>query len=126
MYSVEGMTLVFSSGRRHTFKNFIGEVLEFHDAIIVRLNDEPELASNENVYGFDYEGRLLWQIPHRPRPSGHSPYVSIARSTQFLDAYNWDGSYMTLHPHRGNVLHEDIAIPGGVSSHRKASERRWI
>jgi hypothetical protein len=126
MYHVEGTAIAFSNGKRHTFKNFITEVLEFDDAIIVLLNDEPMQSSNENVYSFDYNGLLLWQIPLRQRRMGHSPFVTIARNTMFIDAFNWDGSVMTLHPSKGFVIREDYASVGSFMPHRVASPRRWM
>ena len=125
MYHVEQNVLVFTGNKRRVFKNFISEVLEFDEAIVILLGNEPSQCTNENVYAFDYAGNPLWQIPPRPRRMGHCPFVAITRNTMFLDAFNWDGSVMTIHPKQGFVIHEDYASVGNYMPHRVASVRRW-
>jgi len=125
MYEIDANFIQFPNGKREKFKSFIAESIEFDDVLIVRLEAEPVHPTNENVYSYDFKGRLLWQIPVRPHVFPQCPYVSIFRKGAFVEGYNWDGYVMTLHPKTGLVVAEGPMICAS-SRQRPASRRVWI
>ena len=105
MFQVEGHTLIFHGGHRRKFADVIAEAIDFDDLVVVRLGTEAQ-RSNENVYGVDRQGNLLWQIPKRSHSSAHSPYVGIYRHGPHVEAFNWDGQNLIIHPRTGLVMSE--------------------
>jgi hypothetical protein len=126
MYEVEYDTLIFSTGELYRFESAIAEVLDFEEAIIVRLGTEPMNPGNENILSFSYDGRLLWKIPALPGRPANSPYTAITRNHLYVDAFNWDGRTMTLHPKDGIVITEGYIHTGGQFNGRIASARNWV
>ena len=124
MYEIDQETIRFSNGKKYKFKAAIAETLEFEDAIVIRLA-AGHLATTDNIFGLDYSGRLLWQLPHPRTFEGRTPYVSLFRKGGYLEVLNWDGHVMTVHPKTGTVLSEDF-YDGGRSHRRVASKRVWI
>jgi len=110
-YHVEDYAVVFANGQRHHFHDLISQVVEFKDVLVLRLGADSLHRTNRNVFAFDYHGNLLWQIPERRHFNEHSPYVSLHVTGEMIDAYNWDGLILTLHPRKGTVVSE-----GNVSS----------
>ena len=127
MYCVDGQTIEFSNGKFYKFQNIVAEVLEFDDTLVVRLGSEPMQLVNENVFGFDMAGKMLWQIPKRVNITGTSPYVSVSRKNNiFVEACNWNGHAVVLHPTSGKIVSEGLANYYGGMSARMPSRRNWI
>jgi hypothetical protein len=106
MYEIDLQSIRFSNGKRYKFPAEIAETLEFEESIIVRLASDP-LGKSQNVYGLDWRGNLLWKIPSPRSFDVRSPYVGLSRKGSFVEALNWDGHILTLHPMKGNILAED-------------------
>ena len=125
MFQIDANSIAFSNGKRYSFRNLIDESLEFDDAIVIRLGPEPMHHTNENVYSLDFHGKLLWQIPVRPHLIPQSPFVMLARQGSYVEATNWDGYSLTLHPKTGIVITEGYHT---WTDHRgrRASRRQWI
>ncbi len=125
MFQVEAFSVSFPNGRRQTFSSLVAEAVGFEEAVIVRLGSEPLHRTNENVYSYDYSGRLLWQVPVRPHVSSISPYVSMSRQGAHVELVNWDGYTLTMHPKTGIVVSEGYH-PWADSRSRHPSKRRWM
>ena len=124
MYEIDQETIRFSNGKLHRFKAEIAESLEFEDCIVIRLS-AGSLAMNQNIFGLDYNGNLLWKIPTPRTFDVRNPYVSLFRKEGYLEVMDWDGHLLTLHPKQGSILSEGF-YTGGPSSNRAASRRVWM
>src|SRR5258708_7056054 len=121
MYTIEDRSIMFSGGASHTFDDIIAEVIEFEDVIVVRLENQGWKRCNENIYGLDLKAQVLWQIEERVHSFAESHYVNIYRKIDMVDAYNWDGTILTLYPKTGEVMSQaSIQSP----TKRKASKRQ--
>lgn len=125
MLSIEGNSISFGLGKRRTFRNTIAETIAFDDAVVVRLGSEPFHQTNENVYGLDYTGQVLWQIPIRSHVTSESPYVSISRQGIHVEVVNWDGYFLKIHPRTGAIIREGYEYWSELPS-RQPSPRRWM
>ena len=76
----------------------------------MRLENQGWKRSNENVFGIDYKGRVLWQIAERAHAFTESHYVNIYRRNELVEAYNWDGTILCLDPKTGEVLSESLDL----------------
>ena len=125
MYEIDLNSIRFSNGKGYRFSSQIAEALDFEESIIVRVVSE-HLDANQNIYGIDYGGNLLWKIPLPRSFDARHPYVGLFRKGSFVEDLNWDGHLLTLHPKQGTILAEDF-YPGGTASHRRASTiRHWL
>jgi len=125
MYEIDLTSIRFANGKRFIFSGEIAEILDFEESIVVRL-DENRTAVRQNVFGLDYKGNLLWQLPLPVSFCAAAPYVRVSRHGGFVDAVNWDGHVLTVHPKAGRILNEDFCSNDTFSSRRTASVRRWI
>jgi hypothetical protein len=126
MYRIEGDALIFSNGKRIQLDNQIVETVDFEDSLVIRVSAEPFLTT-ENVYSFDFAGNLLWQIPPSPYVHGCSPYVGLWRKDHdFVEAYNWNGFAVVLHPKVGTVLNAGQSFADAPSTKRTPSRRVWL
>ncbi|SRR5258706_2387480 len=125
MYEIEHQSIRFTNGKKHSFPVEVAEVLDFEDVIVIRLA-ASHLTAIQNIFGLDYQGNLLWKIPLPLSFSPQTPYVSLSRRGSYVDALNWDGHIVTLHPKKGHILGEDLYSGGAGSSRRTPSIRRWI
>ena len=125
MVGIEGSLLILPSGHSKKFHELIHEFIPFDDVVVVRIATESVQRTNENVYGVDYRGNLLWQIPWRSHLCEYSPYVALYRNNSHVDAYNWDGHDLTIDPKTGVILLETYLVGFSVSR-RPKSVRKFI
>ena len=124
MYEINLQSIHFSNGKNHRFSDEIAEALDFEDSIVIRLAGSV-MSGTQNILALDYKGNFLWKIPAPRSFNPHNPYVSVFRKGELLEALNWDGHVITVHPKLGTILSEDY-YAGNVSHSRTASARRWI
>lgn len=105
-FSIQGTDLVLDSGHKASFKYPVAEAIDFQDAIVVRLEISVGQQLNENVYGVDYNGQILWQIQRQRHVYSNSPYTYIGRKGDAALLSNWDGLELTIEPATGNVMDE--------------------
>jgi hypothetical protein len=123
MYSIEDRSIVFTNGLRHTFNDFIAEALPFDDVIVVRLENQGWKRTNENIFAINYKGLLVWQIKERMHAFADSHYVNIYRKNDMVEAYNWDGTIVSLNPKTGFAMGESFVYS---SSTRETRKREFI
>ena len=125
MYELDHRSIRFSNGKRYQFPGEIAEIIDCEEAIVVRL-ESNSLGPSENVFGLDYSGNFLWQIPKASSFQAIHPYVSLSRKGGYVDVLNWDGHILTVNPKSGIALQENFYQGGPVSNRRAPSVRRWI
>ncbi len=81
----------------------------FFDKVIIRLQ---EVATNEinnrNLYGYDKNGEMIWQIEDLTTDGHDSPFMNIERISSRLLGYTWDGWRFEIDPYTGKVLSRHI------------------
>jgi len=126
MYEIEPKSMVFSGGKRCRFAGDIAEIVVFDEALVVRLVDEP-MTVLRNVFGVNYQGSILWQIPRPVSFTLLRPYVSVTMNCGRINALSWDGHVLTLHPGSGIILYENYCTDeSGFHARRSAQPRRWL
>jgi|SRR3989344_2075816 len=106
-YKMFGKKLLIVTGdsiNKVEFPSEVKQVLEFDDVLIVRLKVSKENTLGENVFGVSLDGRILWQIPTISHVYQNSPYTSIYREGDFVGAFNWDGTELTLNRLTGEII----------------------
>ena len=106
-FKIEGGKVVFDSGKVGSFNYDVAEAVGFDTVVVARLEIPVGVVLNENVYGLDYDGQMLWQVPTRKHVYTDSPYTKIARRGDAVLLVNWDGLELTLDPETGRVLGEN-------------------
>jgi hypothetical protein len=80
------------------------EEIEF-DRIKVVLSLPPvEVTFNENVFGLNSTGEIIWQIPKRKYAYENSPYMKIIREGKNVVALNWDGLDLVISVEDGKII----------------------
>ncbi len=125
MYEILPNRIHFANGQIQTFPQEIAEVLDFDDAIVIRLiSGLPE--PSQNIFAFNLQGKLLWNMPTPLSFSAYNPYVALFRKGGFVDVLSWDGHLVTLHPNKGFILGESYYMGYGSGSRRSPAPRQWI
>jgi len=104
--TVQGSTLVFANGKSRTFQFPIADVMEYPDTAVVRLDVPPGSTLNENVFGVDDLGSIVWQVPNRKYVYADSPYTGMQRQGDHAVLFNWDGLELTVDAATGKVVRE--------------------
>ena len=84
----------------------IRQVLELENMLIVRLEPDIGKIFNENVFCYDKEGKLIWQIEPIHYFIPDSPYTSIHMEGDRLFLYNWSGIEVEVCPKNGSILYK--------------------
>jgi hypothetical protein len=104
---INGDSLVFEENDDRTtqFSWPIRQVIQFNGLLIVRVEPDPNIRFNQNVYAVDRRtGEILWQIERREYGYGNSPYTSVCMEGTKLIAGNWDGWDDTVDLSTGKIL----------------------
>lgn len=101
-----GREVILPTGKSLTFDYPVAEILPFQTAAVVRLNPPVGSSGNENVYGIDYEGSVLWRVPQRKTVYRDSPYTGMRSEADLVRLFNWDGLELLIDPTTGTVLEE--------------------
>jgi hypothetical protein len=91
---------------RITFSHPIADVLEFQSIAVVMLAPKVKSGFNENIYGVDYRGNIVWQIHKREYVYEDSPYTGIIKEEEKVRLFNWDGAELSVDPLTGRILNE--------------------
>ncbi len=107
-YSYEGCLLQLKGRRQLQFDYPIGEVLEFGEVIVVRLEVPVGTVYNENVFGVSCDGKVVWQVEKREWVRRESPYTGLSRKEKMVCLYNYEGFLVCLDPFTGQVIKEEF------------------
>jgi hypothetical protein len=92
-------------GKKVGFSYPIAQMLEFPEVIVIRLEVPPDSRFNENVFGIDYDGKTLWQIPPQQHIREDSPYTNINyEQDDKAGCYNWDSTLYIVEPRTGKII----------------------
>lgn len=102
-YSTHGNELIVNSSNL-SFPWPVAQVIHFDESIVVRL--EPDVGSkfNENVYGVNLNGKIIWKIEPCRHVYEDSPYTHIAADGDIVKLSNWDGDELFVSPKTGTIL----------------------
>jgi hypothetical protein len=62
LFDIAGNELRFRNGNVVRFEHPIGDVLQFGDVLVVQVWPPRGATYNENIFGVDLSGNILWQI----------------------------------------------------------------
>lgn len=82
----------------------IVQVIEFSDVLITRVEPQAGVVFNENVYGVDFSGNVLWQVKKRKYVYEDSPYTGMAAVGDQVKLLNWDGLELLVEPTTGKEI----------------------
>ena len=109
-HSVSGNSLFLSSigsgEKRVDFAWPIAEVLNCDDVLVVRIDPDPGSKDNENIFGVDANGAVVWKVPARKYIYDDSPYTGIKKVGNNVQLFNWDGTELLVDPSTGGVVQE--------------------
>jgi hypothetical protein len=106
-HTIRGNTIVFDTGKRVSFPFPVAEALDYPSVTIVRLDVPPGAAFNENVFGVDDQGAVLWRVPKRAYVYADSPYTGMQRQGDNAILFNWDGLQLTIEAATGRIVREE-------------------
>jgi hypothetical protein len=110
LYTIKDRQIYFADGKVVDFDHSIAEVVEFDDVLVVRLKIPPKIVYNENVFGLDFRGEILWKVEPIKHVTEDSSYVGIKKRGERSDTvflYNWDGKRLEVDSRTGNVIGRD-------------------
>jgi len=108
-YSIKEKDLFFEGKIIQSFITKITHLLVFSDLAIVILDYYSYNQDNENVFGVNNEGEIIWQIEGYPHVYEHSPFVDISQNAdKLVTAFNWDGSRIIINPMTGRIVEGPI------------------
>jgi hypothetical protein len=106
-HTIQGNTLVFHTGHSISFPFPVAEAADYTSITLVRLAVPQGAAFNENVFGVDAQGTIVWQVPKKTYLYADSPYTGIQREGDTAILFNWDGLQLTVEAASGKVLAEE-------------------
>ncbi len=105
-FTIEAEKMMLSSGEIISFPYPVQKAIEFDHTIVVMLDAPPGTRYNENVFGIDRNGNVVWQIEKRPSPYPDTAYLNLNRAGDNAKLNNYDGSELIVEPHTGKILEE--------------------
>jgi hypothetical protein len=106
-HTIQGDTIVFDTGKAISFPFPVVQAVDYPSLTVVRLDTPPGSAFNENVFGVNDQGAVLWQVPKRKHVYADSPYTGMQRQGDNAVLSNWDGLEVTVEAATGAVIRED-------------------
>src|SRR5687767_8247378 len=105
-FSVKGNKLIFKSGVEKVFDADISKTLVLGDVLVILL--DYMRVPNENVYGVDKDGNLLWRIQQEKFPYKENPYANIYELNGRLGLSNYSGFQIEADPLTGKILKKEF------------------
>lgn len=106
-YRVEGKYLWIDDIAVH-FNFPIVQAIPFSKTVVIRLEAPVGSQFNENVFGVNPEGRIVWQVPPRRLVYSDSPFTGMEEKGGKILLSNWDGLELLVDPATGEVLKESF------------------
>lgn len=81
------------------------KILEVDGTVLVlfRRSRESAPSDNRNVFAFDGEGNLLWQIENVEHGGGACPFVDLSTENEVVVGHNWNGYVYAIDLATGKV-----------------------
>lgn len=92
------------SAKNVEFEVPIADVLAFDEIVVVLL----EQSVDENVYGLNRDGKIIWRIQKEKFPHGVNSYVNMWREGENLGLGNFTGYTITADPRTGKILKKEF------------------
>ena len=107
-FVIEGNKMLFDGKVFLVFDDIIQDFIISDDSIIV-LVDAAKSHNNQNIYCYDFNGKLRWRIPPPDKLHFQNYYTSMYLSEDdFLQAYNINGVEVTVDKQNGNILKKEL------------------
>lgn len=106
-HTIQGQTLIFDTGKSISFPFPVAEAVDYTSITVVRLAVPQGVAFNENVFGVDPQGAIVWQVPKKTYVYADSPYTGMRRQGDNAILFNWDGLQLTVDAASGKILAEE-------------------
>ncbi len=106
-FAIERERILFDNGKEIAFAQTITKALDFGNAIVIMLDVPQGTIFNENVYGIDRDGNILWQVSKEKYVYEDSPYTDIQLAGNAVVLYNWDGLRLSVEPATGRILKKE-------------------
>lgn len=92
------------NGHEVKFKYEIDKIVEVKNICIVMLEVPSNKIYNENIFGVDKTGKIIWQIEKVKHIYKSSPYMDLFEKDEQIWAGNWDGDLYRLDIQTGIIL----------------------
>ncbi len=102
-YEISGNEIHFSNGKIARFEHPVSEILPFKDVLVVRIWPGREIY-NENVFGIDLSGNILWQIEPQYPSTIDAAFGAVDREGEYAVVSNTKNLVLCLDPTTGEVV----------------------
>lgn len=107
-YTLQDNRMLYNSNILFTAKGLIENYIIVSEGIVV-LIDSGRSKDSRNVYCYDFNGALKWQIPPADELHFNNYYTSIYCSeNKLLQAYNINGIEVTLNEEDGSIVKKEL------------------
>lgn len=107
-YIVQGDKLLYVNKVLFKAKGLIEKYLVMPNGIVI-LTDNSNSKEMQNVYYYDFNGELKWQIPSADELHFNNCYTSIYLSRDNeLQAYSKNGVEYTLNEKDGSIIKKEL------------------
>ena len=104
-YKTSGNEIHFRNGKIARFEHPVSEILPFGDFLVVLIWPPLETAYNENIFGVDLSGNILWQIePQYPNTEKNGAFGAIEDIDGYAVVSNIKNLVLYLDPTTGKVV----------------------
>jgi hypothetical protein len=105
--TVKDNTILFANGKVRILQAIIREFIYIDEYIIVRI-DSYLSRITMNVYCFDFDGILTWQIDYSPNLNLDCPYVGMYydKDNDELRLRNWCDYYVYVDHRTGKFIRQ--------------------
>lgn len=107
-FTAENGVLIRQDGAKIQFDFPVANITVANDITVVCLEIPPKTIMNQNVFGLDRDGAIMWQVPYNIKvasESKDSPYIEVkSQDDGTVMAYNWSGHHARLNPKTGGII----------------------
>lgn len=107
-YTAQGDQMLYKKQILFTAKGLIKDHLLITDGIVVLIGGS-ETIEEQNIYCYDFDGRLKWHVANPDKIYPTNYYTSIYLSDDnALQAYSKNGVEYTLNEEDGSILKKEL------------------